>query len=183
MTSAPVELPLEALDAQAFAPFGTVIPPREDGTPFSAEDAVLDLSQGTPRFYTMRIPGRGLEVRTITRHQNVTQVLAAAGGHGWAVAVAAPGELVDGDAPDIGRIRAFVVPGDVAVKLHAGTWHAGPLFEGDPAAFFNLELADTNEVDHDSCELLVDYDIALRLIPSPAAALVPALNPLEGDLT
>ena len=34
------------------------------------------------------------------------------------------------------------------MKLHVGTWHAGPLFEGPAMAFFNLELSDTNIVDH-----------------------------------
>ena len=31
------------------------------------------------------------------------------------------------------------------IKLHLGTWHAGPLFDADSASFFNLELSDTNQ--------------------------------------
>lgn len=37
------------------------------------------------------------------------------------------------------------------MKLHAGTWHAGPLFDNaDHMDFYNLELSDTNVVDHNT---------------------------------
>jgi hypothetical protein len=43
------------------------------------------------------------------------------------------------------------IPPGKFIKLHEGTWHAGPLFEGeDSMAFYNLELADTNVVDHNT---------------------------------
>jgi len=42
-----------------------------------------------------------------------------------------------------------VQPGE-AVKLHQGTWHAGPFFLTPTALFFNLELSDTNLIDHNS---------------------------------
>jgi hypothetical protein len=42
-----------------------------------------------------------------------------------------------------------VEPGE-AVKLHQGTWHAGPFFFAATALFFNLELSDTNLIDHNS---------------------------------
>ena len=46
-------------------------------------------------------------------------------------------------------LHAFRIPPGVFVKLHEGTWHAGPLFTGESACnFANLELADTNVVDH-----------------------------------
>jgi len=39
----------------------------------------------------------------------------------------------------------------VFVKLHQATWHAGPFFsDGQHMDFYNLELADTNVVDHHS---------------------------------
>lgn len=140
---------IEPLTADGFAPFGTVIPPTDDGVLFGPADAELAIDQGIPRFYTMRISGRGLMVDRITRHREVTQVLAAAGGHDWLLAVAPPGEVDDPEAePSIDDIRAFRIPGDTAVMLSVGTWHAGPLFEGHERSFFNLELSDTNVVDH-----------------------------------
>lgn len=141
-------LAIEPVTATEFARFGTVIPPKAAG-PFGPDDADLALGRGIPRFSTMRIPGRGYEVRSITRHRRVTQVLASAGGHDWVLAVAPPDGVDDPEArPDAEAIRAFRIPGDTAVMLAVGTWHAGPLFEGEARSFFNLELSDTNETDH-----------------------------------
>ncbi len=42
------------------------------------------------------------------------------------------------------------IPAGTFIKLHQGTWHAGPLFEEDSMAFYNLELSDTNVVDHNT---------------------------------
>jgi ureidoglycolate hydrolase len=158
------ELRIAPLSAAAFAPFGGVMPPLDDGFPFGPHDARLELSGGIPRFYTMRIPGRGLTVTHITRHRQVTQALAAVGGLSWVIAVAPPLEVERADAePALEDIRAFRIPGDTAIMLARGTWHAGPLFEGKEACFFNLELADTNVVDHHTCNLVRRYGAALRL--------------------
>lgn len=152
------DLAIDTLTPESFAPFGTVVAPKPDGTMFGPDDAQLDLAGGTPRLYTMQIPGRGLTFRAITHHRRVTQALASAGGHEWFIAVAPPGEL------DVDEIRAFRIPADTAIMLFAGTWHAGPLFEGDDRSFFNLELSDTNEVDHHSIDLIERDGVALRLV-------------------
>lgn len=141
------ELVIESLTSEAFAPFGTVIDPMPDGTLFGPGDAQLVLGNGTPRFYTMIIPGRGLTFDRITRHRQVTQVLSSAGGVDWCIAVAAPTATNEVDPAEI---RAFRIPADTAIMLGVGTWHAGPLFEQTQQSFFNLELADTNEVDHET---------------------------------
>ena len=158
------DLSILELTPEAFAPFGAVIAPTGDARPYGEGDARLDLSGGVPRFYAMRIASRGLLVEEITRHVRTTQVLASAGGHAWFIAVAQPGQLEAGNAaPEIGSIRAFRIPGDTAIMLYKGTWHAGPRFEGNPQSFFNLELADTNIADHDTCNLTARYGSALRL--------------------
>lgn len=158
------DLPVHDLTAEDFAPFGTVIAPTEDGTPFGPQDAQLELGRGIPRFYAMHLPNRGLVVRRITRHRAVTQVLASAGGFSWLLAVAPPPEPdSDGAEPTLDAIRAFRIPGDHAVMLLRGTWHAGPLFETATADFFNLELSDTNVTDHWNCDLARRYGVALRL--------------------
>jgi len=161
-------VPIEPLTPEVFATFGTVIAPADDGLPFGAGDIRLDLSQGTPRFYAMRIPGRGFTVMRIARHRKVTQVLASAGGKPWVMAVAPPNAIDDREGePDIENIRAFMIPGDVAVMLHKGTWHAGPLFaQGKAESFFNLELSDTNKTDHQTCDLSARYGLALNLVTS-----------------
>ncbi|MGH1505736.1 MAG: ureidoglycolate lyase [Acidimicrobiales bacterium] len=160
-----VAVPIQPLSADGFTPFGTVIAPTPDGAPFGPGDAVLQLGNGTPRFYAMTIPGRGFRVAAITRHLAVTQVLASVGGHEWVLVVAPPVDLDDpAAAPTVEAVAAFVIPGDVAVKLHVGTWHAGPLFEGPDRSFFNLELADTNVVDHHTVDLAERHGVTLELV-------------------
>jgi ureidoglycolate lyase len=158
------DLPVMELSVAAFAPYGVVIPPMEDGTAFGPQDAALQLSGGVPRFYAMRLPNRGLVINRITRHRQVTQVLASAGGLPWLLAVAPPpAEDVPEAQPALEDIRAFRIPGDAAVMLLRGAWHAGPLFETPEASFFNLELNDTNVTDHWSCDLADRYGVAIRL--------------------
>jgi hypothetical protein len=84
------DLPVMDISQQAFAPYGAFIPPMEDGTAFGPQDAALQLGAGIPRFYTMRLPNRGLMISRITRHRKVTQVLGSAGGLAWLLAVAPP---------------------------------------------------------------------------------------------
>jgi len=140
----PEVLTAERLTHEAFAPFGCVVEPGLDGAPEPAPVAVtLDLSQGTPRFYIMRLAPRGLEFDRITYHDRVTQTLGAMGGREWYMAVAPPGTE-----PSAATLRCFHIPGDVAVRMKRGTWHAGPYFDGPACDFFNLELDDTNVVDH-----------------------------------
>ena len=154
----------QPIEAGAFAPFGDLIPPTEDGAPFGPADARLDLAQGTPRFYVMRLDARPLTFTRITRHLKVTQCLASVGGKPWLIAVAPPLEPDNAQAePALDSIRAFVVPGNAAIKLHKSTWHAGPFFEGPELAFFNLELADTNVTDHHNSYLDRRFGVALRL--------------------
>jgi ureidoglycolate hydrolase len=157
------DLPARPITREAFAPFGDLIAPSDDGAPFDPRDAALDLSRGAPRLYIMRLPRRGLVFRQITRHRNVTQCLAALGGKSWLLAVAPPKGVDEPRAePALADIAAFVIPGTVAIKLNRGTWHAGPFFEDDEVSFLNLELSDTNETDHQSSQLAERFGFALR---------------------
>ncbi|WP_288336215.1 ureidoglycolate lyase [uncultured Gordonia sp.] len=145
-------LPIRTLTEEAFAPFGVVLSAVPDGAPPPAGERVLDLSRGRPRFYVMELKDRPAQFSSITRHRGVTQSLAAVGGSPWLLAVAPPGDVDDPDArPTHDQIAVFRVPGDVAVLMYRGTWHAGPFFSGECMSFFNLELDDTNVVDHQSC--------------------------------
>lgn len=156
-----VDLPVAPITAEAFAPYGTLLKPEEDGKPFGSDEAQLVLDRGTPRFYVMRLHRREKVFNRITRHLAVTQCLASVGGKPWLLAVAPP---LDPDnpqgEPDITQLRAFLIPGDVAVAMHRSTWHAGPFFDEPTQDFFNLELADTNQVDHHNC--LLDQRFGVR---------------------
>ena len=145
--------------ASAFQPFGQVISAREDGTPFGEADARLVL-QGTPRFYIMRLRDRGLKFHKITRHRQSTQCLGSLEGKAWFLGVAPPSEAV---VPNLETIVVFRIPGNCFVNLEVGTWHAGPYFESEFVDFYNLELANTNVVDHDTCNLLEHYGVEFEI--------------------
>lgn len=150
----PHRLVLEARIATAdnFAPFGQLISATDDGKEFDEEDAqlVLDRGPSPPRFYIMKLPRRGLTFDRITYHNNVTQCLGSVQPEPWYLVVAEPTGSVE-EFPTVTNLHAFRVPHGSFVKLHMATWHAGPLFDGaDSMSFFNLELADTNVVDHNT---------------------------------
>ncbi len=167
--SAPVDtvhLEAEPLTDESFLPFGVVLRALEDGTPFTAEEAALDVSEGTPRFYLMTLRDKPLQFTRITRHLHTTQTLMSVGGDTWYIAVAPAGDLSEDGFPLLEDIRAFAVPGDVAITMKKGTWHSGPYFEPQELAFVNLELSDTNVVDHHSYQL--DRELNVRVVIDPA---------------
>jgi ureidoglycolate hydrolase len=145
-TIAVKQLIAQPITTETFAPYGQLIVPAEDGKPFDQQDAQLDLSQGTPRFYIMRLRDRGRKFREIARHCQCTQCLGALGGHPWFIAVAPPSEVTQ---VDFNTLKAFQIPGDCFIKLNQGTWHAGPYFDEPVVDFYNLELSNTNEVDRE----------------------------------
>lgn len=136
---------IQEITVENFRPYGQLILPSEDGKLYDESDAQLDLSQGTPRLYIMRLHGRGRKFHKITRHVKCTQCLGALAGKDWLLAVAPPSETAF---PELKKIAAFRIPGDCLVKLEIGTWHAGPYFDHEVVDFYNLELSDTNITDH-----------------------------------
>lgn len=158
---------LQTLSAQwitqaSFAPYGELILPAEDGKPYDDTDAKLDLSQGTPRFYIMQLKHRGKQFHRITRHQLCTQCLGSLEGKTWLLAVAPPSSHPQ---PDSKQLKAFQIPGNCFIKLHKGTWHAGPYFTEDEINFYNLELSNTNEVDHFSYDFLEQENLIWEIKP------------------
>ncbi len=155
------QLPALAITPENFRPYGQVILPALDGKAFDAADAQLHLSEGTPRFYIMRLQHRGRQFSRITRHQRCTQCLGSLEGKSWFIAVAPPAEA---DCPDPEAIVAFRVPGTCFIKLDLGTWHAGPYFDQEFVDFYNLELSDTNAIDHQTCNLQATYNLTFEII-------------------
>ncbi|HIK46486.1 MAG TPA: ureidoglycolate lyase [Leptolyngbyaceae cyanobacterium M65_K2018_010] len=153
-------LTAQPIHPDTFAPFGQVIFPRPDGTPFGPEDAQLQLEAGIPRFYLMTLRGRGTRFRTITRHRRCTQCLGALEGQDWLLGVAPPGPA---DQPDPAAIQAFHIPGNCFIKLEVGTWHAGPYFSQATVSFYNLELSDTNLTDHQTCNLAQSFGLEFEI--------------------
>jgi ureidoglycolate hydrolase len=126
------------ISAEAFAPFGWVVSPRDDGDEFdssleprlegfAASSTSSSATSSVPRLYVMRLPvTRGRTFCDVARHDKVTQTLCCLGASlPWLLAVA-PAEI---EKPEVSDLTAFRIPPRVAVTLRRGTWHAGPLFD------------------------------------------------------
>jgi len=151
----------QPITPELFRPYGQVISASEDGQSYGPTDAQLQLQNGIPRFYIMRLRDRGLRFHKITRHLQCTQCLGSLEGKDWLLGVAPPS---DAPFPDWEDITVFRIPGNCFVKLAIGTWHAGPYFEHDSVDFYNLELSDTNVVDHDTCNLVKDFGVEFEIV-------------------
>ena len=78
------------------------------------------------------------------------------------MAVAKPG--LEKLTPD--DVKLFKVKFGEFVKLHEGTWHAGPHFQGiEHMDFYNLELADTNQTDHHNHHFDQENGIEIAILP------------------
>ncbi len=156
------QLQAEWITPENFRPYGQVISASEDGKSFDAEDAQLNLQNGTPRFYIMRLHKRGRKFNKITRHVQCTQCLGSLEGKDWLIAVAPPNH--ETEQPALEDIAAFRIPGDCFIKLEVGTWHAGPYFEHEVVDFYNLELSDTNVVDHFTHSFIESHQIEFEMV-------------------
>jgi len=153
------QIAVSELSAEGFARFGMVGLPLADGSPGAAPgagDVALDLSQGRPRFYLMRLADRGTEFDVMARHDRVTQCLGTIDGPPWLIAVA----QATVTEPGIADISAFRIPAACFITLAQGTWHAGPYFTEVWRNFYNLELADTNTADYRVCRLAAPMGFA-----------------------
>jgi ureidoglycolate hydrolase len=150
-----IQLRAAPLSNKAFASFGQVIWPEPDGRDWQLGDAELDLNQGLPRLYLMRLSAKRMRVRELAAHLEVTQCLGVMEPHPWQIAVAPASHSAEQPIDAATEVRAFTVPPRCILKLHRGTWHAGPIFES-PAelVFCNLELRDTNSTDRFTLPLL-----------------------------
>ena len=150
-----------AINKSNFEPFGELITPSPDGKAFDSSDAVLNLSNGIPRFYIMHLEHRGRIFDRITRHHRCTQCLGSLEGKEWFLAVCPPSATSE---PDIDRLTAFRIPGNCFIKLNMGTWHAGPYFDGETVDFYNLELSDTNIVDRVTHNFATQQNLKFEII-------------------
>ena len=150
-----------SITPENFQPYGQLILPSPDGKAFDKTDAVLKLDQGIPRFYIMRLEHRGRTFNQITRHDYCTQCLGSLNGMDWLMAVCPPSASIE---PDISRMSAFHIPGNCFIKLEIGTWHAGPYFEHQVVDFYNLELSDTNVVDHFTYNFATNQNLKFEII-------------------
>ncbi|CEG00927.1 Ureidoglycolate hydrolase [Ostreococcus tauri] len=132
----------------------------------TVKDAQLELADGVPRLYIMRLQSKGgrLTFQEMNYHAKSSQSLGSISGAVWYIAVARA-TFSEAVFPTSNDISVFRVPGNALINLKKGTWHAGPLFKVGKCGFFsavltilqentrdfiNLELSDTNINDRHS---------------------------------
>ena len=156
------QLTAELITPENFQPYGQVIFASKDGKSFDSEDAQLNLQNGIPRFYIMRLHNKGTKFHKITRHTQCTRCLGSLAGKNWFMAVCPPKN--DINKPVLEKLAAFRIPGNCFIKLEVGTWHAGPYFHHDFVDFYNLELSDTNVVDHFTHDFLKSHQLEFEMV-------------------
>ena len=119
------------ISAEAFAPYGEVLPdqPSGDRDAVTAHWATLARQRygGEVLARSLDLPARAPELAFIEAHPNSPQ-LSVAFDSPWILAVVpaiVPGTAVGRDA-DVSSVRAFLVQPGVGVILRAGLWH-GPV--------------------------------------------------------
>ena len=156
------QLQAQWITPENFQVYGQLISASEDGKSYDVEDAQLDLRNGIPRFYIMRLLHKGRKFHKITRHVQCTQCLGSLEGKDWLIAVAPPNNEVE--QPALGDISAFRIPGNCFIKLEVGTWHAGPYFDHEFVDFYNLELNDTNVADHFTHNFITSHQLEFEIV-------------------
>jgi ureidoglycolate lyase len=130
-------IPLEPLEARAFAPFGEVLtPPAEAGRTYFEHALANGRRDARPSLSLARIETAGalpLEAVQMERHRWSSQSFLPLGPVRFLVLVAPHGG--DGG-PDVAEARAFLAAGGQGVTYAADTWHH-PLtvLGGLPATF------------------------------------------------
>jgi ureidoglycolate lyase len=130
-----VKVPALAVDAGAFAPYGTLIEmPAVTGerrlyTEWLAPSASRGLQFHTNRVARSHLP---VTVERVERHPHASQVFVPLRVTRYLVTVM--DALPDG-APDPASVRAFIVPGTVGVAYREGVWHASMTVLDEEASF------------------------------------------------
>lgn len=154
-----VQIPLEPLTAEAFAPFGQMIAaqprrPDWDRPPLRAWTLAFD-ADATARIQVMRYGDRTRSFTLVERHLHVTEgrfPLAGAVAI-FAVAPATPlGTPPVPPAPD--GFRAFLLDGSCGLILHKAVWHSLTCFPvGAETADFGLISDVATEAEFDSGDI------------------------------
>jgi ureidoglycolate lyase len=124
----------EPLTVEAFAPFGVVLSPQgRTRLPINTYGDRLDIyrepfeSDQPIEWFIVQFWKRDLRALFLERHQEITQTFLPLDGKAFVMVVARPNAPEADGLPAMQEMRAFVVPGDVAIQLHRGTWHENPI--------------------------------------------------------
>ena len=145
-----MEIRVQPLSTEAFAPYGEVLAPKGEGRPANAgmarcfdEAVVLENRRPGARanlaVFDVRPYGLPFAVQELEQHPYSTQTFLPLRAARYAVVVCA---AQTGGAPDVGTMQAFVAPRDIGVHYRAGTWHHAIMALDAPARFASLVWED-----------------------------------------
>lgn len=131
-------LPVELLTPENFAPFGHVLSPdNRKRLPVNTYGDRMDLyregfqSDQPIEWFIFEGQKRWNGVLFLERHQQLTQTFIPVGGKSFYTVVAPANCREENGFPAISELRAFLVPGNVAIQLHRATWHENPMPQQD----------------------------------------------------
>jgi ureidoglycolate lyase len=117
-------LKIEPIEAEAFAPFGQLLPRLPPGA--GRQELIDELhnrrASARPRLSFTTVEPKALPLTAVQmeRHVHSSQAFAPLDCASYLVMVAPHG---DGGMPDLEKVRAFRVPGDTGINYKADTWH------------------------------------------------------------
>ncbi|MGI9659448.1 MAG: ureidoglycolate lyase [Gaiellaceae bacterium] len=126
-------IPVEPLTEEGFAPYGDMIAVRGEPLPHVYGDTMDVYEAGfhecdvETEFIVTRYRLRSPQILYLERHHQITQTFIPMMGDPFIVAVAPPDAPLENGLPSLDTVKAFLVPGEAAAKLHRGTWHEVPL--------------------------------------------------------
>ncbi len=119
-----MHLKIEPIDAEGFAPFGQLLPPRPPGQGRQEliEELQNDRASARARLSVATVEPKTLPLIAVEmeRHVHSSQAFVPVDCASYLVLVAPHGA---DEMPDLAKLRAFRVPGDTGINYRADTWH------------------------------------------------------------
>lgn len=163
-----IELKVNMLEDEAFAPFGDVLGPQE-GKPDIAEDIIdfwpgvsaADTTDADFQFHWLEIKTvRDFECNEVERHTLTTEALIPVGGQSIVI-FALSKDMDDVNSPvDPSSARAFYFDGSKGINMKKGVWHGLP-FPLTEKAYFVVGFGENTHKDNLE---IVELDQTLKII-------------------
>ena len=150
-----VDIRMERLTAEAFAPYGQLIAAGEEQADYARpllEVWRLDYRADAPtRIQVMRYREQPMTFRRLERHVRVTEGRVPLNGARAVLAVAGATGEASGSMPDPSSVRAFRFDGTCGILFAPGIWHSLDCFPLDaPCADFVLLSDEATETEIES---------------------------------
>ncbi len=165
-----VELPVQVPTPENFVSFGKILTAGGRARlPVNTYGDKLDLYRESfetdqpIEWFIVEGRSRWNGILFLERHMQLSQAFIPLGGNGFYTIVAQADAKDDNGFISLEEIKAFHVPGDMAIQLHRGTWHENPMPSGNEMTLLvtshaNLTLAHQQNPDPALAKLPLDLE-------------------------